>query len=169
MVIYRVVVLPKEYKAKYVGVVVDNNKIDKLSSSFDGYYWTGEAKVAKHSFYYVLLDENDKVVASENNGSQIDGSNDEEFAFTRPPITKNTKINHCFGRNYTTPSKDDIVLLPMLVKKNKGIKKFSNLFQEGEVLNVRLICDPAGVNKLLNDDGDDIDIQVSNCELTIIT
>eukprot|EP00833_Pecoramyces_ruminatium_P016035 jgi/Orpsp1_1/1190067/evm.model.d7180000076420.1 len=168
MVIYRVVVLPKEYNAKYVGVVVDNNKIEKLSSSFDGYYWTGEAEVAKKSFYYVLLDENDKIVASENDGSQIDNNNDKEFAFTRPPIKKNTKINHCFGRNYTISSNEDMILIPMLVKKNRGIKKFSNLFQEGEVLNVRIVCDPADVNNLLRDDGNDIDIQISGCELTII-
>eukprot|EP00833_Pecoramyces_ruminatium_P012554 jgi/Orpsp1_1/1186586/evm.model.d7180000051689.1 len=56
----------------------------------------------------------------------------------------------------------------MLVKKNRGIKKFSNLFQEGEVLNVRIVCDPADVNNLLRDDGNDIDIQISGCELTII-
>jgi len=129
-------------------------------------YGLERAMTQKNHYYYTILDANNNVIASENQGNQIDGTMAPDFAFVRNDIGT---INDVFGRPYSKAG-DLLQPIPRVYDPLDGYKKFSELFQEGEVQNIRAYCaDENQVNAFINDPGDNIDINITGCDLTVIS
>jgi len=163
---YKVVALPAEYGGRTVGVVVDDGAPVKLSSLHNGYYWTGKANDPKVNYYYVIFDDSDNIVAAENQGTQIDGTYVQNFAVLR---TSKDNVNDVYGRPYSKAG-DLLKPIPRVYDKSEGEKHFSELFQEGEVQNIRAYCpDLNQVSAFLEDKGENREINITGCELSIIS
>jgi len=163
---YKVVALPSEYGGTKVGVVIDDGNALALQPSHNNYYWVGKGNDPSNHYYYVILDDSNNIVASENTGTQIDGSNVEGFAVIR---TSNENLNDVYGRPYSRAG-DLLKPIPRVYDESDGFKKFSELYQEGEVQNIRAYCQNLNqVNAFLSDAGEDPEISIQNCELTVIS
>ncbi|ORX55331.1 coth-domain-containing protein [Piromyces finnis] len=163
---YRVVAVPSEYGGSFVAVVIDDGTSIQLEPTQNGYFWVGKGNDPTNNYYYVITDSENNIIASENQGTQIDGTNNQEFAFIRGD---NGDLNDVYGRPYSKAG-DLLRPIPRAFDPLDGYKKFSELFQEGEVQNVRAYCpDENQVNALLNNRGDNIDISITGCDLSIIS
>jgi len=163
---YKVVAVPSEYGGTSVGVVVDDSQAVQLQPSHDNYFWTGKANDPSNNYYYVILDANNNPVASENRGTQIDGTEVQELAIIR---SGNEDVNDVYGRPYSKAG-DLLKPIPRAFDPLEGYKKFSELFQEGEVQNIRAVCpDQNQVNAFLGDTGEDREIKITGCNLSIIS
>jgi len=163
---YKVVVVPSEYGGTSVGVVIDDTTNIQLQPTENGYLWIGSGNNPSNHYYYVVVDQNNNIVAAENQGTQIDGSSVQEFSFVRSDIGD---VNDVFGRPYSKAG-DLLKPIPRAYDPLEGYKKFSELFQEGEVQNIRAYCpDEMQVNAFLNDPGDNREISITGCELSIIS
>ncbi|OUM56219.1 hypothetical protein PIROE2DRAFT_19266 [Piromyces sp. E2] len=162
---YKVVALPSEYGGTSVAVVIDDSTNVQLQPSQNGYMWMGKADDPKNHYYYVIVDANNNIVATENQGTQIDGTTVQEFAFVRNNIGD---LNDVYGRPYTKAG-DLLKAIPRVYDPLDAYKKFSELFQEGEVQNIRAYCpDESQVNAFISDTGDNRDIAITGCELSVI-
>ena len=164
---YKVVAVPSEYGGSSVGVVVDddNSNVQLLQSTHNDYLWVGNAADASNSYYYVIVDQNQKIVAAENLGTQIDGT--QINAFQRAPSKED--LNDVYGRKYTKAG-DLLQPIPRVYDPLDGYKKFSELFQEGEVQNIRAVCpDQNQVDAFLKDAGENREITITGCNLSVIS
>lgn len=165
---YKVVAVPSEYGGSSVGVVVDDSpNVTILQSTHNDYLWVGKADDASNSYYYVIVDQGQNIVAAENTGAQIDGTQVEGMAFQRAPSKDD--LNDVYGRKYTKAG-DLLNPIPRVYDPLDGYKKFSELFQEGEVQNIRAVCpDQNQVNAFLNDAGENREISITGCNLSVIS
>jgi len=164
---YKVVAVPSEYGGSSVGVVVDddNSNVKLLQSTHNDYLWVGNAADASNSYYYVIVDQNQNIVAAENLGTQIDGT--QINAFQRAPSKED--LNDVYGRKYTKAG-DLLQPIPRVYDPLDGYKKFSELFQEGEVQNIRAVCpDQNQVDAFLKDAGENREITITGCNLSVIS
>jgi len=158
--------VPSEYKGTKVAVVIDDGNPVELSPSHNNYYWMGKADDPSSHYYYVILDDNNNIMASEAKGNQIDGTSIDAFIINRNP---SDSLNDVYGRPYSKAG-DLLKPIPRIFDESDGTKNFSELFQEGEVQNVRAYCpDINQVNALLSDRGDNREISIDGCELSIIS
>jgi len=163
---YKVVALPSEYGGTKVGVVIDDNSTYELTPQHNGYMWSGKGNDPSNHYYYVILDANNNVVAAENQGTQIDGTGVEALSVLR---SNSDSLIEVYGRPYAKAG-DLLKPIPRVFDPLEGYKAFSVLYQEGEVQNIRAFCpDEAQVNAFLSDTGDNRDITITGCELTIIS
>lgn len=163
---YKVVAIPSEYGGSKVAVIIDNGNPIELSPLHNNYYWTGQADDPKNNYFYAILDANNNIVASEALGTQIDGTGVEAFAFSR---SNSGDMNDVYGRPYSKAG-DLLKPIPRAYPLSDGAKNFSELYQEGEVQNVRAYCpDTNQVNALLYDAGDNREISITGCELSVIS
>lgn len=163
---YKVVALPSEYGGTSVGVVIDDSTNVQLQPTHNGYMWSGKGNDPKNHYYYVIFDANNNIIASEKQGNQIDGTTVNEFAFVRSDVGN---INDVYGRPYSKAG-DLLKPVPRVYDPLEGYKKFSELFQEGEVQNIRAFCrDENQVNAFINEPGDNREISITGCDLSIIS
>jgi len=128
--------------------------------------WSGKGDDPKSHYYYIIVDANNNIIASENQGNQIDGTTVIDFAFVRNDIGD---VNDVYGRPYSKAG-DLLKPIPRVYDPLDGYKKFSELFQEGEVQNIRAYCpDENQVSAFINDAGDNREISITGCELTVIS
>lgn len=164
---YKCVALPSEYGGTAVGVVIDDGAPVQLNPSHNNYLWTGSAGDPSVHYYYVILNANGETVAAENAGTQIDGSVVSDFIVNRTP--SETVYNDVFGRQYDVAG-DLLRPIPRVLDPLEGYSKFSELFQEGQVQNIRAVCSNADqVNHFISDSGEDREAAIDGCELSIIT
>ncbi|ORX78525.1 coth-domain-containing protein, partial [Anaeromyces robustus] len=163
---YKVVAVPSEYGGTKVGVVIDDGNALELQPTQNNYLWVGKGNDPSNHYYYVILNDANNVVAAENVGTQIDGTGVDGFAILR---TSTESLNDVYGRPYSKAG-DLLKPIPRIYEESDGIKKFSELYQEGEVQNIRAYCpDLNQVNAFLSDTGNDREISIQNCELTVIS
>jgi len=163
---YKVVAVPSEYKGTKVAVVIDDGSPVELSPSHNNYFWKAKADDPKNQYFYVILDDNNNIVASEALGTQIDGTEVDAFKFTRIDMGN---LNDVFGRPYSKAG-DLLKPIPRVYPNQDIEEKFSELYQEGEVQSIRAYCpDLNQVNALLSDTGENIDINITGCELSVIS
>jgi len=163
---YKVVAVPAEYGGTKVGVIIDDGNALELQPTQNGYLWVGKGNDPANHYYYVITDDANNIVASESVGTQIDGTAVDGFIITR---TSTENLNDVFGRPYSKAG-DLLKPIPRVYDESDGYKKFSELYQEGEVQNIRAYCpDLNQVNAFLSDTGNDREINIQNCELTVIS
>jgi len=139
---YRVVALPSEYGGSGVGVVVDNGTPVPMKQDINGMYWTVEANKPSTDYYYVILNENSVVYSEKAN-----------FNFQRKWTDGKNTLNQIFGKRYDRAG-NLLKTIPRIAEARKGCKKFSKLFQEGEVPVIRFHLSDQDYNTLVQDNND---------------
>jgi len=142
---YRVVVLPSEYGGSGVGVVVDNGTPVPMKQDINGMYWTVEANKPSTDYYYVILNENSVVYSEKAN-----------FNFQRKWTDGKNTLNQIFGKRYDRAG-NLLKTIPRVAEARSGCKKFSKLFQEGEVPVIRFHLSDQDYNTLVQDTGENRD------------
>jgi spore coat protein CotH len=137
---YRVVVLPSEYGGSGVGVVVDNGTPVPMKQDINGMYWTVEANKPSTDYYYVILNENSVVYSEKAN-----------FNFQRKWTDGKNTLNQIFGKRYDRAG-NLLKTIPRVAEARSGCKKFSKLFQEGEVPVIRFHLSDQDYTTLVQDD-----------------
>lgn len=167
---YSVVVLPTEYGGTQVAVVVDGGNPVPLTPSYNGFLWKGSAERPQSNYYYAILDANGNVITSEANfimDANVAGTTNFSFQREAPADSSITStLNETFGAKYTIG--DSIIKgIPRLFPKLPAYDKYSLLYQEGQVPNIRAECSQENYNTLIT--SVEKEISFANCTMTLIT
>lgn len=167
---YSVSVFPAEYGGTQVGVVVDNGPPAILSPLYNGFLWRGVADKPTTSYYYAILDNFGNIVTSEASlpiNAELAGA--EDLSFQREPPTDpstSSTLNEIFGAKYTLG--DSLIRgFPRLFPKRQAYSKYSLLYQEGQVPNIRAECNQNAYNTLVTSLEQEVDL--NNCTLIFIS
>jgi len=168
---YSVSVLPTEYGGQRVAVVVDNGAPVELQPLYNGFLWRGRANKPANSYYYAILSGDGTVVTSENNMKlepTIAGQENLSFERAPPDDGATTTLNEIFGAKYTVG--DEIIQgIPRIEKKRPAYDKFSLLYQEGQIPNIRAQCSDDKYNTLVTSGHENQELILQNCTMTYIS
>ncbi|ORX86416.1 coth-domain-containing protein [Anaeromyces robustus] len=166
---YSVVVLPSEYGGVQAGVVVDNGTPTPLIPYYNGFVWKGSAPKATQNYYYVILDANNQIINSEANlvlDTKLAGTENLSFQRDPPDASSTNTLNETFGAKYTIG--DSIIKgIPRLLPKIQAYEKYSLLYQEGQVPNIRAECSQQNYQTLITSEEEELSL--NNCTLTYIS
>jgi len=169
---FSVSVIPSEYGGQKVAVVVDDGTPVELQPLYNGFLWRGKANKPVSNYYYAILNGEGGVVNSEKQmqlNTELSGG--ENLSFQRSPpedAAATTTLNEIFGVQYTIG--DSIIQgLPRIEKKLPAYDKFSLLYQEGQVPNIRAQCSEDKYLQLVNGGQAEQDLSLQNCTMTYIS
>jgi len=151
--------------------VVDNGAPVELQPLYNGFLWRGRANKPANSYYYAILSGDGTVVTSENNMKlepTIAGQENLSFERAPPDDGATTTLNEIFGAKYTVG--DEIIQgIPRIEKKRPAYDKFSLLYQEGQIPNIRAQCSDDKYNTLVTSGHENQELTLQNCTMTYIS